>query len=124
MRRLAHVLIVVVALPIASALAASAGDSTSAALPYDPSQWDLVKTTKASLGRDVGQTQVYLLKSKMRTAWSGTGDPMFSIQVLVTTGGRVLYRYLPGDAANQLYVEPLLEVRSIAMGMPPVIVFS
>lgn len=70
-------------------------------LPYDEHEWELSRymmvdsllERNGEFEPEVDPVAVYLLRSKESTAVSGVGIPLYDMDLIVTKGGKVVYRF-------------------------------
>ncbi len=115
------------------ALAADTNNMSPAAAHaiYDPSEWTLVRSTSAHFGKTLTNAEVMLLKSVQATGSSGSGEPLYTVNLVVAAAGKVIYSFAPLVVPPRddrrydpvFYMDDGLEVRDVTNDDVPEIVF-
>lgn len=100
-------------------------------IEYDHRQWKVIKQVTASFGTTVGAFDVELLESLSQTGESGTGDPMYDVQLLIREADKVDYEFtnsanerLPDETAG-FYMDDGLEIKDVTNdGIPETLFHS
>jgi hypothetical protein len=98
---------------------------------YDSNQWAVVKSATASFGKTLPNASVVLLKSVEATGSSGSGESLYSVNLVVSAQGRILYTFapltVPAFDARRLqpvfYMDDLLDLRDVTGDHIPEIIF-
>src|SRR5882762_8729859 len=123
---LAHLLCFVFAIGVL----ALASKSSYALNPEPPSglvdktNWVMTKSATADVGGQVGRVDVFLFRSHEIRGSTGTGKPMYAVQVIAAKGNAILYRFNPSSGDSDLYVEDRLDVKDVVGDGSQEVIFS
>jgi hypothetical protein len=95
-------------------------------IAYDQGLWKSIKEVKTSIPGCASPVTILLLKSQKTTGYSGAGEPMNDVELLVQAGGKVVYSYTKAKAsANDLdlFMDGDLDVRGVTGDDVPEILF-
>jgi hypothetical protein len=112
-------------------VSASFGNPASAAQVYDQKVWELIKSTTVSVDAAVPSMRVMLLRSKAATGESGTSDPLYSVNLLITAqDDTILYQFAPSppkptkEPARTFFMDDRIEVRDVTNDNIPEVQFD
>jgi uncharacterized protein YecT (DUF1311 family) len=80
----------------------------------DQNHWNMCAMINLERGHGDPHATAVLLKSKAPIGKDGFGQPFYGVDLLLTTGARVMYRYTKSGLFPQHFVDDLLEVRDLS----------
>jgi hypothetical protein len=79
----------------------------------DLTAWRICKAVAISLGSDAPRAAAVLLRSEKPQDTSGTGNPLFGVDLLIAADGRAIYRFAGVTGRPTFYIDDTLEVHDL-----------
>jgi hypothetical protein len=80
----------------------------------DLATWRICSAVAISLGSDLPRATAVLLRSAKPQDTSGTGNPLFGVDLLIAADGRTIYRFAGVTGTPKFYIDDALEIHDLS----------